>query len=328
MALNLQAFRSTRSSFEAQGQQVRDRLKHVIERTAVRSGIVDRMVHSRAGHRLILAYHNVVPGDGPDWGERPLHLRADRFREHLQVLHGTCAVVGLGALCQERDADSDPLQVAITFDDGYAGAVTLGLAELTNFGMPATYFVNPGLLSDNGFWWDHVAEHFGGSIPEPVRTRCLVDMRGQQGEILEWAHSQGMSLDDTPHFARPASKQQLMALAGSSGIGIESHTWSHPNLVALPTEERTEEFTASSGWIRQLTGASPRLVSYPYGLSSDEVADDARRHGFHWGLRVSGGWLTADNLAEPLALPRLNVPAGLTAEGLRLRLAGLGMDRP
>jgi hypothetical protein len=40
------------------------------------------------------------------------------------------------------------------------------------------------------------------------------------------------------------------------------------------------------------------------------------------GFLVDGGWLPPrpDNL---FALPRLNVPAGLSADGLALRLSGL-----
>jgi hypothetical protein len=64
-------------------------------------------------------------------------------------------------------------------------------------------------------------------------------------------------------------------------------------------------------------------LTYPYGLSSPEAERVAAAEGYAGALRVSGGWMGPANAVNRFALPRYNVPAGLSIRGFDLRTAGI-----
>ncbi|MFL5541702.1 MAG: polysaccharide deacetylase family protein, partial [Longimicrobiaceae bacterium] len=109
------------------------------------------------------------------------------------------------------------------------------------------------------------------------------------------------------------------------GITLGSHAWSHPDLAALGAAELRMELAASLASLRaRFPGAIP-WISYPYGRVSPAVARAAREAGYRGGVRVEGGAVRAGD--DPLALPRVNVPAGVSPEGFTLRARGMEVGR-
>ena len=296
-----------------------------MEKAAVRCGLARFLGYGRRFERLVLAYHNVVPDGETGWGEGSLHINQSLFRHHLDVLQRAATIVPLDRIFHYEDDRPDGPFVAITFDDGYHGAVTVGADELTRRNLPATYFVTPGLSSEDGFWWDRFAQSGGGTLDERLREHCLEALAGKQARVLHWADTTGRARESAPEFARPAEHRELQALMARGQFQLGCHTWTHPNLRRLSSAERQVEFRRCRDWITKTTGEPPETFSYPYGLESSAVRADARATGHHHGFRISGGWLPRAGSGEELALPRLNIPAGLSPEGLRLRLAGLGL---
>ena len=108
----------------------------------------------------------------------------------------------------------------------------------------------------------------------------------------------------------------------SGPVSLGSHTWSHPNLTRSSPDELADELGRPLAWLREhFAEASLPAISYPYGLESEAVRAAARDAGYSLGFRVDGGWIP-EPAGDRFALPRLNVPAGLSANGLALRLAG------
>src|SRR5690606_1975386 len=104
---------------------------------------------------------------------------------------------------------------------------------------------------------------------------------------------------------------------------LESHTWSHCSLAALEDGELEVELTRPLRWLKQtFPHAAIPCISYPYGLNSPLVRRKAAEAGYTAGLLVEGGVLTRSGL-DPYALPRLNVPAGVSVNGFTLRTSGL-----
>src|SRR2546423_5455975 len=119
----------------ARRRDVRVRVKAIAERVLLASG--GRAARWRMRDRtLILAYHNVVPDEQPIFGDRSLHLRRSDFAAQLDALRETHDVVPLPAVLLPSHGPRP--RAAITFDDAYAGAVTLGVAEVVARGLPAT----------------------------------------------------------------------------------------------------------------------------------------------------------------------------------------------
>jgi peptidoglycan/xylan/chitin deacetylase (PgdA/CDA1 family) len=300
---------------------LRGLLKSTIEHGAIWSGIPRAMRSRRSGDVLVLAYHNIVPEGELAAGDRSLHLPQARFAEQLDALARTHDIIPL-ARALSTHAGSRPAAV-ITFDDAYAGAVTAGMSELAQRGMPATFFVATAYLNGGDFWWDALTAP-GASAPTPeLRARALTELAGADAPIRAMASREHLARESIPPaHARGASESALAAAAAVNGITLASHTHSHPNLSRLAEAQLCEELDAPLAWLRErFTNVLP-MISYPYGLSSPAVEQAAERAGYTAGFRIEGGWLPRV-ATNAFALPRLDVSSGLSAVGFALRCAGV-----
>jgi peptidoglycan/xylan/chitin deacetylase (PgdA/CDA1 family) len=98
------------------------------------------------------------------------------------------------------------------------------------------------------------------------------------------------------------------------------------NLAAVPPDEARREITLGHDWLDSVRSEAPVVdwLAYPYGMFGP-AAEETAAERLTGALRVEGGaaevagrWVSGAH-----RLPRINVPAGLTADGLTLRLAGL-----
>jgi len=271
---------------------------------------------------LILAYHNIVPEGAAPSGEQALHLPQEQFRKHLAEIARQAEVVPLSESMREPDRARTRPRVVITFDDAYLGALTAGLQELAPFGFPATFFVCPGRLGGQTFWWDHLAKQHGGVLPGQVRNRALVEFQGRDEPVLKTLSAGSPSATDLPPWMRTADEELLRSVSRAPGLSLGAHSWSHPNLAAIPDSDVERELTDSLTWVTGLGASGVRWLAYPYGLEAPRVRRMAEQVGFEGALLVSGGWLESEGGGDRFGVPRYNVPAGLSAEGLALRLMG------
>jgi peptidoglycan/xylan/chitin deacetylase (PgdA/CDA1 family) len=262
----------------------------------------------------------VVPDGERSMGDSSLHLPRAAFSGQLDALLEMADVVPLDAALSAGSAGSGRPRVAITFDDAYRGAVLTGVRELVERDLPATIFVPPALLNDGIFWWDALTpDGMPGLAPE-IRDDALRRMAGKGSEILE--HHGCTDTSRIPAWARGATESELRDAARQPGITLASHSWSHPNLAALSPDELEGELRRPLAWLRErFTGVLP-YISYPYGHYSAAVERAAAEAGYAAAFRIDGGWLR-DGGASRYAIPRLNIPAGLSNAGCRLRLSGL-----
>lgn len=273
---------------------------------------------------MILSYHNVVPRGERAVGDLSLHIEQGRFGEHLDRLAETHDVVALSAVAVGESTTGRPRAV-VTFDDAYVGTITAGFDELRRRGMPSTVFVPPGCLGAPGFWWDRIAVS-GQGLSDAVRHHALQTLGGRGEAVEAWAVEQGMALTELPAHARPASASALFAAAREAHASLGSHTWTHVNLAGVPVDEAREEIGRAHVWLGEVDAgvATVDWLAYPYGLHSPTVAAVAGDLVGH-AVRVEGGAAQAHGrwTADAHHLPRINVPAGLSADGLVLRLAGM-----
>jgi len=297
---------------------VRQYLKLAVEAAITHSPLLRLADRRMRGRTLILAYHNVVADSSESVGDRSLHLPLADFKAQLDLLERHCQVVGLE---QALTPGGVRPRVAITFDDAYRGALRLAVPELARRGLPATVFVCPGRLGGWTFWWDRLATEREG-LPPLIRRHVLETLQGRDEAAQEWARSQRLQLAALPEDYRTAAEEELQSAARYPGLRLGSHSWSHAALPSLDQEALVQEVARPLEWLRSHV-ANPLLwLSYPYGLSSPAVARAAQQAGYQAACLVSGGWLPT-TIPDRFALPRLNLPRGLSANGFRLRTAGL-----
>ncbi len=290
-------------------------LKKVVETTTCASGWVDRSRQKFAGRTIILAYHNVIPDDAPSTGDSSLHLPVRDFQRQLDHLRDCFEVVGLNEIDQHSPGRP---RAVITFDDAYAGAVKHAVPELVRRDLPATFFAVPGFVGGKSFWWDRLA--CSGLLNDVTRTRALVEFCGKDGEVKA-------QVEQSPQTQQPvpttAELEELKTAAALDGITVGSHTWSHPNLERIPTAEFESEIGGAREWLFSTFSESERCdwISYPYGLVRPEAQSAAREAGHRGGLMVAGGYLEPSG--DRFSTNRFNVPAGISLEGFKMRVAGL-----
>ena len=273
---------------------------------------------------IVLAYHNIVPTGEAACGDLSLHVDQEVFGQQLDFLTTLSEVVPLEQAVSREDSGSrSRLRIAITFDDAYRGTMTAGVSELVARSLPATVFVPPGLLGTAGFWWDRLSLP-GGGLEPGLRDRALLELHGDADHILAWADIEGRGLVRVPTHAQAVSEAELLNASLPENILFGAHTWGHPNLTALAAERIAEELVRSKEWLASRTSRYVNWLAYPYGLQNDAVVEAAARH-FDGALVVDGGFSERRGTwSHPVhATPRLNVPRGLSLEGLALRLAGL-----
>lgn len=304
---------------------MREQLKGLLESAVTRSGTAVLARRRKSGATLVLAYHNIVPTGREIAGDRSLHLPQSAFARQLDTIERTHTVVTLDTLLKPESAkgkDRRP-RVAITFDDACQGAVTVGVEELVSRGLPATVFVAPAFIGGSSFWWDALSRE--KSLTAEDRDEALNGLQGKDEEVRAWAVRSGRPLRDVPQHQTAATEEQLQLLDRTAGITLGSHTWSHPNLPRLSEKELGVELARPMAWLRERFRSFVPWLAYPYGLAGSREMAAAAATGYEGALMVDGGWLPRmpNRLERRCALPRLNVPAGISLHGFELRIAGL-----
>lgn len=298
-------------------------LKRRIESVLVEGGIarLARVVLRPGG--VVLAYHNVLPAGAAPVGDRSLHVPLAALEAHLDALAAIGEVVPVEVVLRDPVASPRRVRIALTFDDAYRGAVTVGVDSLVRRGFPATVFVTPAFVDGGPFWWDSLADPALGAVPPEAREHALQRLQGDDQAVRRWAAATGRPTFPVPEYATAASESELRAAARHPGIVLGSHTWSHRNLASLPDDDLQGELTRPLAWLLERFQSVARWVSYPYGLYSPRVVTAAARAGYTAAFALADPASRSGRGAAPaFEHPRGNVPSGMTAHGVVLRVSG------
>jgi peptidoglycan/xylan/chitin deacetylase (PgdA/CDA1 family) len=209
---------------------------------------------------VVLCYHAVSEHWPSSLAVRPRQLRA--HVAHLLGRGYRPATFG--------DAVGGSGMLAVTFDDAFATAGSLGLAILRDLGVPGTIFVPTGFPDSNGpLLWPGL-EQWPDS-PHADELRCL-----------GW--------------------DELAALA-DRGWEIGSHTVTHPRLTRLGDEQLAAELSDSKRAIEQHVGRACRSIAYPYGDEDARVTAAVRRAGYVAAAALP----STPHGDDPLRWPRIGV---------------------
>ncbi|MCI0717975.1 MAG: polysaccharide deacetylase family protein [Acidobacteria bacterium] len=240
-------------------------------------------------------YHNVLaqPADDlPIAGHqvtcRSFQLQVERLRPH--ILHPFEAH---DQLCKGYR----PQGVVLTFDDGALGLLDAARI-LAHYGCVGVAFVCPDAFQ-NGLWFYKLADGL-------VRTTSGVLKWGRQQWPLRSAHERRWAYEEiserlfvcpakvrdqslaelwdslqvpagVPHPALTIMNEPLLRqMVQTRGMVLANHSWSHPNLVMLSSDEYRQEIGAAQRWLEASGLPFVPWFAFPQGVHDAQTRDAVR----------------------------------------------------
>lgn len=225
--------------------------------------------NGQANRVSVLCYHSVHPTSPT------ASVSTAGFGRQLEWLSDNCEIVPFDQVRAMADREThDRPVVAITFDDAFADNYHHAWPLLTEFGLPATFFITTGLVE--------------GQPAVLARFARLLSVDRSQIQPLSWAQVGEMR---------------------AGGMSIGAHSVTHPNLAFVDSDEARWEIENSRRVLKDVLGEDVTSFAYPFGkpkhnFTSRTVAQ-VREAGFS-----SAGVINCRTLRRgehPLRLPRIPI---------------------
>ncbi len=247
---------------------------------------VSRLQTRRIAAARVFMYHGV--------GGR--YCPANVFESQMKYLKDNFTVISLR---QALEMSSDPngrfgTEVVLTFDDGLRNNYSVAYPILSRYGLPATFFVCPGLIESQQWQWPFDIKQrllsCNKSDLEILYSTFRMDERPVENETSKGAaekiiaHMKTIKTDERQRMERfirsitrnfnPTARQQdlystmnweELAALSPDLITIGSHTVNHPILTNLPFEEMRLEIQDSRRWLEQRLNRPVEYFCYPNG---------------------------------------------------------------
>jgi peptidoglycan/xylan/chitin deacetylase (PgdA/CDA1 family) len=244
-------------------------------------GAAARRLAAARGHGLVLVYHRVNEGRGPDTVVPSVSPAV--LRRQVEALMEVGRVVPLAELVEARGRPG-ALRFSLTFDDDYASHVREVLPTLTALRVPATFFLSGRTLHGLGpYWWESLEEVVKvRGLEEAARLIGVPPYGGVAGLALACERDprrQQLAQRATEASARHLSGGDIRALA-DAGMTIGFHTLHHPVLTRLPEADVGPALTVGRAELEQASGQRLRFFAYPHGKADGGTAWHVHRAGY------------------------------------------------
>lgn len=203
-------------------------------------------------------------------------------------------------------------KMLLTFDDGYRDNFEIVAPILTKLGVPAIFFVAPGMIDNRSLGaWDRIAYlvkttkqqtfRFRGKSYDIAKDRIDV-LRSlskqarvslpEQGQLIEAELSKILECEPAPHGLMDnelMTWDQLRSLR-KLGFAIGGHGLHHRPLSSLSLEDQEDEILTTKSRLEE-EQLGPRSFSFPFGSSdsySRETRELAVEAGFSFVFSFSG----------------------------------------
>jgi peptidoglycan/xylan/chitin deacetylase (PgdA/CDA1 family) len=304
-------------------------LKIAVASVLDKSGVITAVRNYRSTRRgIVLALHRVLPAEQAEESYEPtLTLTDTVFEELLLLLQREFRVVSLSQLLNQPEDTDGCQRVALTFDDGWSDTYSYAYPLLLRYGLPATVFLCPGLMSDGQMLpeerfvriWRWCAKHAhthlllrdlrkwglnGGESLVRHTWSQLLKRLALNAKLLMLSH-----LENT--YSVPTGKERRfltweeVKIMRRGHISFGSHTMHHSTLTAEYPPTLGEELKRSREAIEFRLQEEIRCLAYPNGSYDRRVIEAARQSGYsHCFTTDLGGFKRKANC---FAIPRVNI---------------------
>jgi peptidoglycan/xylan/chitin deacetylase (PgdA/CDA1 family) len=240
------------------------------------------------------------------------HLEKDDFYRFMRKLKKKGHPLSMADV-MEHHANGEPYPpraFAITFDDGFENNYSVAAPILSDFGIPATFYITTGFVENNYMSWIDRIEYCLESTPagriclpwaqdsypfgsaedkigllahlrDYVKQNESIDVDRLACEIFFQCGLDIVEQSDDPLDLK-MNWQQVKELDNDDNFIIGGHTHRHMILSYLRQDELEDEIRTSVEFLEQKAGICSPHYSYPEGLEycySDEVIEVLMNHG-------------------------------------------------
>ena len=261
----------------------------------------------------IFLFHGVV--EKSDYEVRNYtrkHLTHDLFRRVVEQLLAAGEPISLSQIVEHcRSGEPFPPRAfAVTFDDGFENNYSIAAPILSDYGVPASFFVTSGFIEHNSMSWIDRIEYFMEQTPrgalclpwaekaqrfddretkiallEQVRFHAkrdpTIDLEALVSDIFSQGGLDEIECNDDP-LDRKMSWDQVGELARHDLFAVGGHGHTHRIMSFLDDDDLETEISICLRLLEQKAGISTQHYSYPEGLAycyTDRVIDVLRDRG-------------------------------------------------
>jgi peptidoglycan/xylan/chitin deacetylase (PgdA/CDA1 family) len=249
--------------------------------------------------------------------------KAKMFERQLSYLARNFDIVPLESLARSPQGG----KLALTFDDGLRNNVSVLYPILKKLGVPATFFVCPGLIERRRWLWNHDARQRLLSLDREELAELAVEVGAPAGvePFVGWMKTLDLRArsrvekklrEATPGFTPSPEEREAFDLADWSElrsldprvVTIGSHGMTHAILTAIEPRQAEAEIRDSRRMIEKRLERPAEVFCYPNG-NVDVVALDCARKHYRAAVTDAKGAVVPG--CDPFMLPRVGAPSSL-----------------
>ena len=254
---------------------------------------------------------------------------AARLERQLRYLQRVFRIVPVAEFAAAGTGSRGPgarRRAAITFDDGLRSNVLVAYPLLRALGVPATFFVCPGLIEERRWLWTHEARRrlqFAGprlrdevaaELGAPAEVDAFVEWM-KQLDLPQRKRVEARLRDASAGFRPTEPDREAFDLAGwdelrsldASIVTVGSHSMTHPILPSMSTDEIQAELRDSRRLIEAKLARPAEFFSYPNGDVDERTLTTVRRY-----YRAAVRYASASS-SDPHLMPSVHLPRGVLA---------------
>ncbi|KAA1175047.1 polysaccharide deacetylase family protein [Marinobacter salinexigens] len=239
-------------------------------------------------HPKILMYHRVTPGG--DNGSVSLN----NFIKQMEFVKKNFNPISLDYLLSRRDDEKKPKNpIVLTFDDGYSDFYEYAFPVLKKLELPATLFITTGFVNQELWLWPDKVKYALTENPKVsnkfnfeemefdltnnidsvwgcIADYCLTLPDNKKTELIDCLYQEvGLEMPAlAPENYRPLTWLEISRMR-EYGLGVGSHSHSHPVMTKLDDEELNRELFLSKAIIEENLNIKVDTFCYPNGQPLD-----------------------------------------------------------
>ena len=312
------------------GMPLKNKIASSLHRVALTCGLSMSMAR-RQPVRRILMYHGV---GGSDYS-------AETFCAGLEYLRAGFNILPLETIVEKILAGepSSGNEIALTFDDGHRNNFTVVYPALQKFGVPATFFICPGLVdSGRWIWTQEVRERLiflgdiergrlGGELGFPKNSANDIVNRmklfPQKKRIMVQEtirkHTDGFQPTTVQREKLDLMNWDEISRLDTALVTIGSHSATHSILSSLDPGEIEPEIAGSRVRLEDRLNRKVCLFCYPNGDYNQAVLDVVRQN---YKAAVTTEFRAATGKEDLCLLPRISAAEDVPLLSWRLHRPG------